>query len=142
MTLTVNNGRGALMSKNEEFEEVLQFWFSSLPTGDPAAMARQMEWWFRCGADAEIIERFSPLLAQAFFFLPLGHSEKLANLERAVNLAEELVKDAPQEQRGMLEFSANQAPATETSSPGSTAMRSETNAGTDTDQLKSRRPAQ
>ena len=85
----------ALMSKNEEFEEVLRFWFSSLPTGDHAAMARQMEWWFRGGADSEIIERFSPLLAQAFFFLPLGHSEKLANLERAVNLAEELVKDAP-----------------------------------------------
>jgi hypothetical protein len=49
---------GALMSKNEEFEEVLRFWFSSLPTGDQAAMARQMEWWFRGGADAEIIERF------------------------------------------------------------------------------------
>ena len=83
------------MSKHEEFEEVLRFWFSSLPTGDHAAMARQMERWFRGGADSEIIERFSPLLAQAFFFLPLGHSEKLANLERAVNLAEELVKDAP-----------------------------------------------
>src|SRR5215510_4230019 len=166
---------GAPMSKNEEFEEVLRFWFLSLPTGDQAAMARQMEWWFRGGADAEIIERFSPLLARAaqgeldswsqsprsrlaliivldqfsrtihrgtaqafaqnpkalrlalegievghyaaletpwektFFFLPLGHSEELANLERAVDLAEELVKDAPQEHRDMLEFSANQA---------------------------------
>ena len=163
------------MSNNEESEEVLRFWFSSLPTGDHAAMARQMEWWFRGGADAEIIERFSPLFARAttgaldnwsqsprsrlaliivldqfsrtihrgtaqafaqdpkalrlafegievghyaaletpwektFFFLPLGHSEELANLDRAVNLAEELVKDAAQEQRGMLEFSANQA---------------------------------
>src|SRR5262247_340691 len=55
----------ALMSKNEEFEEVLRFWFSSLPTGDPAAMARQMEWWFCGGADAEIIERFSPLFVRA-----------------------------------------------------------------------------
>jgi len=163
------------MSKNEEFEEVLRFWFSSLPTGDHAAMARQMEWWFRGGADSEIIERFSPLLARAtkgelenwsqssrsrlaliivldqfsrtlhrgtaqafaqdpkalslaldgievghyaaletpwektFFFLPLGHSEELGNLERAVDLAEELVKKAPQEHRNMLEFSANQA---------------------------------
>src|SRR5215470_15530576 len=50
----------ALISKNEEFDEVLRFWFSSLPTADHAAMARQMEWWFRGGADAEIIERFSP----------------------------------------------------------------------------------
>ena len=163
------------MSKNEEFEEVLRFWFSSLPTGDHAAMARQMEWWFRGGADSEIIERFSALFTRAtkgeldnwsqsprsclaliivldqfsrtihrgtaqafaqdrkalrlalegievghyatletpwektFFFLPLGHSEELANLDRAVNLAEELVKDAPQERRGMLEFSVNQA---------------------------------
>src|SRR5262249_56960785 len=55
----------ALMSKHEEFEEVLRFWFSSLPTGDHAAMARQMEWWFRGGADAEIIERFSPLFVRA-----------------------------------------------------------------------------
>jgi len=165
----------ALISKNEEFEEVLRFWFSSLPTGDHAAMARQMEWWFRGGADAEIIERFSPLFVRAtkgeldnwsqrprsrlaliivldqfsrtihrgaaqafaqdpkalrfalegieighyaalktpwektFFFLPLGHSEELANLERAVNLAEELVKEAPREHCDMLEFSANQA---------------------------------
>src|SRR5262245_21880468 len=53
------------MSKNEKFEEVLRFWFSSLPTSDQAAMARQMEWWFRGGADSEIIERFSPLLARA-----------------------------------------------------------------------------
>src|SRR5215475_14396861 len=53
------------MSKNEEFEEVLRFWFSSLPTGDHAAMARQMEWWFRGGADSEIIERFSALFTRA-----------------------------------------------------------------------------
>ena len=163
------------MSKNEKFEEVLRFWFSSLATGDHAAMARQMEWWFRGGADSQIVERFSSLLTRAtkgeldnwsqsprsrlaliivldqfsrtiyrgtaqafaqdpkalrlaregievghytaletpwektFFFLPLGHSEELAILERAVDLAEELVKEAPQERRGMLEFSANQA---------------------------------
>src|SRR4029077_5570346 len=46
---------------------------------------------------------------KTFFFLPLGHSEDLTNLERAVKLAEELVKDTPQEHRGILEFSASQA---------------------------------
>jgi uncharacterized protein (DUF924 family) len=163
------------MSTNEGFQDVLRFWFSSRPTGDHAAMVGQMEWWFRGGADSEIVERFPPLLNQAkrgdlddwsrsprsrlaliivldqfsrtvhrgtaqafaqdpkaltlalegiengqyaaldnpwektFFFLPLGHSEDLTNLERAVKLAEELVKDAPQEHRGMLEFSASQA---------------------------------
>src|SRR6476661_7302616 len=130
--------------------------------------AGQMEWWFRGGADSEIVERFPPLLDRAqrgdldswsdsprsrlaliivldqfsrtiyrgtaqafaqdpkalalalegienghyaaletpweknFFFLPLGHSEGLTNLERAVKLAEELVKDSPQDHRGIL----------------------------------------
>ena len=53
------------MSTNEGFEDVLRFWFSSLPNGDHAAMARQMEWWFRGGADSEIVERFPPLLDRA-----------------------------------------------------------------------------
>jgi len=163
------------MSKNEESEEVLRFWFSSLPTADHAAMVRQMEWWFRGGADAEIVKRFPPLLDRAkqgdlddwsrssrsrlaliivldqfsrtihrgtaqafaqdpkalalalegienghyaaletpwektFFFLPLGHSEDLTKLEQVVKLAEALVKEAPEEMRAMLEFSANQA---------------------------------
>lgn len=163
------------MSKNEESEEVLRFWFSSLPTADHTAMVRQMEWWFRGGADAEIVKRFPPLLDRAkrgdldswshsprsrlalvivldqfsrtvhrgtaqafaqhpkalalalegienghyaaletpwektFFFLPLGHSEDLTKLEQVVKLAEALVKEAPEEMRAMLEFSANQA---------------------------------
>jgi uncharacterized protein (DUF924 family) len=163
------------MSTNEGFEEVLRFWFSSLPRDDHAAMIRQMEWWFRGGADSEISQRFPPLLERAargeldgwsqspqsrlaliivldqfsrtihrgtalafaqdpkaltlalegienghyaaldspwektFFFLPLGHSEELTNLERAVRLAEALVTEAPPEFRGMLNFSANQA---------------------------------
>lgn len=163
------------MSKNEESEEVLRFWFSNLPTADHAAMVRQMEWWFRGGADAEIVKRFPPLLDRAkrgdldswshsprsrlalvivldqfsrtvhrgtaqafaqhpkalalalegienghyaaletpwektFFFLPLGHSEDLTKLEQVVKLAEALVKEAPEEMRAMLEFSANQA---------------------------------
>src|SRR5262245_2407653 len=53
------------MSTDEGFEEVLRFWFFSQPSGDHAAMVRQMEWWFRGGADSEIVERFSPLLDQA-----------------------------------------------------------------------------
>lgn len=46
---------------------------------------------------------------KTFFFLPLGHSEDLRNLELAVKLADELVKEAPQEYRALLEFSAAQA---------------------------------
>jgi uncharacterized protein (DUF924 family) len=161
--------------KTEQFEDVLCFWFPNLSTGDRAAIVRQWVWWFRGGADAEIVARFSPLLersiageldawshqprsrlalilvfdqfsrsiyrgtAQAFaqdekartltlegidlghyaaletpwektfFFLPLGHSEKLDHLERAIELADELAEEAPQDYRALLEFSAAQA---------------------------------
>jgi uncharacterized protein (DUF924 family) len=46
---------------------------------------------------------------KTFFFLPLGHSENLENQEQAVKLADELVKEAPQEYHALLEFSAAQA---------------------------------
>jgi uncharacterized protein (DUF924 family) len=46
---------------------------------------------------------------KTFFFLPLGHSEELMNLELAIQLADELVKQAPAELRRVLEHSASQA---------------------------------
>lgn len=46
---------------------------------------------------------------KTFFFLPLGHSEELMHLERAVQLAEELAAQAPAELRRILEHSAAQA---------------------------------
>jgi uncharacterized protein (DUF924 family) len=46
---------------------------------------------------------------KTFFFLPLGHSENLRNLDRAVQLAEELVEQVPQEVRWWFEFSVTQA---------------------------------
>jgi uncharacterized protein (DUF924 family) len=46
---------------------------------------------------------------KTFFFLPLGHSEQLCNLDRAVALCEELTASAPPELRKILEHSASQA---------------------------------
>src|SRR5262245_12841758 len=46
---------------------------------------------------------------KTFFFLPLAHSERLANLERAVALAEQLVESAAPRFRRILEHSASQA---------------------------------
>jgi len=46
---------------------------------------------------------------KTFFFLPLAHSERLAHLERAVALAEELVESAAPQFRRILEHSASQA---------------------------------
>ncbi len=45
-------------------EDVLQFWFPTQP-GNQAAMIRRWSWWFCGGADAAVIEHFSPLLKQA-----------------------------------------------------------------------------
>ena len=44
---------------------MLRFWFPSQPSIDQAMMVRQWEWWFRGGANVEIIEHFSPPLEQA-----------------------------------------------------------------------------
>lgn len=46
---------------------------------------------------------------KTFFFLPLGHSENLKDLELAIKLADDLVQESPQEYRALLEFSAAQA---------------------------------
>ncbi len=46
---------------------------------------------------------------KTFFLLPLGHSEELLHLERAVGLAEQLVETAPPALRRILEHSASQA---------------------------------
>jgi uncharacterized protein (DUF924 family) len=46
-------------------EDVLRFWFPLLAPGDPAAMPRQLEWWFGGGADADINRKFRPLLEHA-----------------------------------------------------------------------------
>jgi uncharacterized protein (DUF924 family) len=46
-------------------DDVLRFWFPPLAPRDPDAMTRQLEWWFRGGADAEIDRRFRPLHERA-----------------------------------------------------------------------------
>jgi uncharacterized protein (DUF924 family) len=46
---------------------------------------------------------------KTFFLLPLGHSEELPHLDRAVALAEQLAEGAPPDLRRMLEHSASQA---------------------------------
>jgi uncharacterized protein (DUF924 family) len=46
---------------------------------------------------------------KTFFFLPLGHSETLSNLDRAIACADALVQEACQDYRALLEFSALQA---------------------------------
>ena len=49
----------------EDFEDVLGFWFPDLANADHARLARQLEWWFRGGADSGVQERFPLLLDRA-----------------------------------------------------------------------------
>lgn len=156
-------------------DDVLDFWFPSIAPDDRDGMTRQLEWWFRGGADAEIDRRFRRLHEHAgtgvlhhwadrprnrlalilvmdqfsrsihrgtarayaldplarsltregiaaghysalvsrwektFFFLPLGHSEDLGDLDEAVRLAEDLAHAAPSAERALLLHSAAQA---------------------------------
>jgi uncharacterized protein (DUF924 family) len=65
----------------------------------------------RSGIDAGHYAALGTPWEKTFFFLPLGHSEDLRDLEQAVQLAEELARDAAPDQRPMLEHSASQARA-------------------------------
>ena len=49
----------------DEAGEVLRFWFPETNWGNPVAAVRQVEWWFRGGANAAINDRFRPLLERA-----------------------------------------------------------------------------
>jgi uncharacterized protein (DUF924 family) len=71
---------------------------------DPKACALTLE-----GIDIGHYRALETPWEKTFFFLPLGHSEDPRNLELAVKLADELVKEAPQEYCALLEFSAAQA---------------------------------
>jgi uncharacterized protein (DUF924 family) len=42
-------------------QQVLDFWFPTPAPRDHAEMVARQEWWFRGGADAQILERFVPL---------------------------------------------------------------------------------
>jgi uncharacterized protein (DUF924 family)/NAD(P)H-dependent FMN reductase len=46
-------------------DEVLAFWFPPGYDADEPALRHRIEWWFRGGADAEIVSRFTTLLEEA-----------------------------------------------------------------------------
>jgi uncharacterized protein (DUF924 family) len=71
---------------------------------DPKALALALE-----GLEVGHYAALETPWEKTFFLLPLGHSEELAHLGRAVALAEELAENAPPELRRVLEHSASQA---------------------------------
>ena len=71
---------------------------------DPKALALALE-----GIEIGHYAALETPWEKTFFFLPLGHSEELTQVEAAVRLAEELAGQAPAELRRILEHSAAQA---------------------------------
>lgn len=71
---------------------------------DPQALALALE-----GLTSGHYTALTTPWEKTFFFLPLGHSEELSHLNRAVELAEELVDHTSPELRSILEHSASQA---------------------------------
>jgi len=53
------------MTRTNEVEEVLGFWFPELSNADHARMVLQFEWWFLGGTDSDIRHRFPLLLDRA-----------------------------------------------------------------------------
>ena len=70
---------------------------------DPKALALALE-----GLEIGHFTALETPWERTFFLLPLGHSEELSHLDRAVTLAEQLAEDAPPELRRILEHSASQ----------------------------------
>jgi uncharacterized protein (DUF924 family) len=71
---------------------------------DPKAIALTLE-----GIDVGHYAALETPWEKTFFFLPLGHSEDLTHLELAIQFADELVQEAAQDYRALLEFSVAQA---------------------------------
>jgi uncharacterized protein (DUF924 family) len=71
---------------------------------DPKALALALE-----GLEIGHYAALETPWEKTFFLLPLGHSEELSHLDRAVALAEQLAENAPSELHRILEHSASQA---------------------------------
>jgi len=71
---------------------------------DPKALALTLE-----GLEIGHYAALETPWEKTFFLLPLGHSEELAHVDRAVALAEQLVEQATPQFRRILEHSASQA---------------------------------
>jgi uncharacterized protein (DUF924 family) len=61
------------------------------------------------GLERRFYDKVTTVWEKTFFMLPLGHSERLADLDRCIALADALISEAPVQVRALYEFSASQA---------------------------------
>jgi hypothetical protein len=107
-TSTLGRGRRVLASRSS------LFWIS-FPVhyfGTRRAHSRRIprRWtWRSKGLRSVTMQLSQPPWEKTFFFLPLGHSEDLSHVQKALRLAEELVEPAPPEFQKILQHSASQA---------------------------------
>ena len=61
------------------------------------------------GLERGFYDALATVWEKTFFMLPLGHSERLADLDRCIALADALIPEAPVQVRALYAFSASQA---------------------------------
>ena len=61
------------------------------------------------GLERGFYDQLTTVWEKTFFMMPLGHSERLADLDRCIGLADALIAEAPVQVRALYEFSASQA---------------------------------
>jgi uncharacterized protein (DUF924 family) len=96
--------RLALILVLDQFSRTIHRGTARAYAQDPQARALALD-----GMDVGHYDALETPWQKTFFLLPLGHSEDLAFLDRAIALADELVGEAAPAVRWWFEFSASQA---------------------------------
>ena len=97
-------GRLALIIVLDQFSRSLHGGTASAYAQDERAIGLTVD-----GLERGFHEKLATVWEKTFFILPLGHSERLADLDRCIALADALISEAPVQVRALYEFSASQA---------------------------------
>lgn len=96
--------RLALIIVLDQFSRSLHGGTAAAYAQDARAVALALD-----GLACGFYDRLATVWEKTFFMLPLGHSERLADLDRCIALADALIPAAPAQVRALYEFSASQA---------------------------------
>ena len=99
-----SRGRLALIIVLDQFSRSLHGGTALAYAQDARAIALAID-----GLERGFYDALATVWEKTFFILPLGHSERLTDLDRCIALAEGLIPEAPVQVRGLYEFSASQA---------------------------------
>lgn len=97
-------GRLSLIIVLDQFSRSLHGGTAAAYAQDARAVALALD-----GLACGFYDRLATVWEKTFFMLPLGHSERLADLDRCIALADALIPAAPAQVRALYEFSASQA---------------------------------